>query len=148
MKATEHGLRVVDLDRLCRQKGIPLTVQRRTVLEVLRDRKDHPTADQIYKAVRERIASISRMTIYRVLDLLCGYGLIARVNRPGTAERFDANIERHHHLICRRCEKIMDLEDLRLNRLPLPRVAGFKISNYSVCFSGICAKCSVKGASR
>jgi len=129
------------LAEYCRRKGIPLTVQRRAVLEALRERRNHPTAEQLYRDVRERIPSLSRMTVYRVLSVLIRAGLVSRVNQPGAAERFEAGRERHHHLVCRRCEKIVDLEDPRLDNLPLPRVRGFRALDYSVYVSGVCGRC-------
>lgn len=117
------------------------TVQRRAILEELQGRTDHPTADRLYATVRRRLPDLSRTTVYRVLDVLVRHGSVSRIQCPGAAERYDARVERHHHAVCRRCERIVDVENARLDRLPVPRVAGFRVADYSVYFSGVCTSC-------
>lgn len=131
-----------ELEELCRQKGLPFTMQRRVILEATLQRDDHPTADQIYEAVLHEIPQVSRTTIYRVLDTLVDLGMIRRLHQTGAA-RFDGKINRHHHLVCVRCGRIVDLEDRPLDQLPLPKrkLQGFKINDFSVHFSGTCRDC-------
>ena len=131
------------LEDLCRQRGIPLTTQRHMVLEVLLQRYDHPTADEIFEVVRERSRRISRRTVYRVLDTLTELGLIRRVHHPGPTTRFDAKTHRHHHLVCIRCANILDLESPELDGIPLPqgRPLGFDVRDFSVQLMGICPEC-------
>lgn len=134
------------LERECRQRQLPLTAQRRTVLEVLLQRSDHPTADAVYEVAVERIPGISRRTVYRVLDTLVEWGIIRRVHHPGAAVRFDARTDRHHHLVCLHCHKILDFENADLDQLPLPRgkLHGFTVSDYSVQLMGVCPDCRAR----
>lgn len=136
------------LARACRDRAIPLTRQRSTVLEAIAGRKDHPTADGIYDDVRRRLPSVSRMTVYRVLDLLVDLGIIARVGHLGRAARFDPDTERHQHLACVRCDALVDWHDPGLNELDLPdcRRSGFKVADYSILFTGTCSACSQKSS--
>jgi Fur family transcriptional regulator, peroxide stress response regulator len=131
------------LEEICREKGLPVTSQRRTVLEVLLRRSDHPTADQVYEAVQAGLPQISRRTVYRVLDTLVEFDLIRRVHHPGAVARFDGMIHRHHHLVCTRCHKILDLESSALDDMPLPagKPQGFVIHDFSVQFMGVCPDC-------
>jgi len=117
-------------------------VQRRTILETLLRRHDHPTAEQIYESVKDHIPQLSRTTVYRVLDAFAELGLVRRLDHTGSA-RFDGNVRRHHHLVCTRCRRIIDLEDQRLDRLPLPHrtIEGFEVDDFSIHFSGTCADC-------
>lgn len=133
-------------EAMCRQHGLPVTVQRRTIYEFLSGRADHPTADQVYEGVKDRIPGVSRMTVYRVLDALARIGAIKRVCSPGASSRFDANIQRHHHLVCMHCDKLTDYANESLDRLPLPdvRSAGFDIDDYSIQYRGICSDCRAK----
>lgn len=135
--------RMSQLEQLCRRAGIPLTVQRRVVLETVVKRHDHPTAEQIYERVRERLPDISRTTVYRVLETLCRLGLVRRAHEMGAAARFDGNVRRHHHLICAQCNRIVDLEEDELGTVPLPggRPHGFEVHDYSVHLTGTCAAC-------
>lgn len=131
------------LAAVCRAHGLPLTVQRRTVLEALLARDDHPTADQILADVRARLPGVSRTTVYRVLDTLVGLDLAVKICHPGAGVRFDAKTGRHHHLVCLRCEKMVDLHEPALDALPLPdaRRVGFEVRTYSIHFRGLCADC-------
>ncbi len=134
---------VAEFEERCRRHGLPITVQRRTIYEFVCQRSDHPTADQICQGVRKQLPNVSRMTVYRVLDALIGIGALRKVCSPGSATRFDANIQRHHHLVCTQCDKLIDYEDESLDDLPLPRPRGkgFKVDDYSIQFRGICADC-------
>jgi len=129
--------------QMCRRQALPLTIQRRHILEVLLGRTDHPTADQVFEEVQARLPGISRTTVYRALNTLVRLGVIRMVCSPGASVRFDANLEQHHHLVCLYCGKMSDWDDPRLNRLPLPntRRAGFKIVDYTVHFRGACVDC-------
>lgn len=98
--------------------GLPLTTQRRTLLEVLSVRDDHPTVDQIFTAVSASLPEVSRATVYRSLEALCELELIRRVEHPGSSVRFDPNMDPHHHFLCTDCQALSDL--------PLEAVIGFE----------------------
>jgi Fur family peroxide stress response transcriptional regulator len=126
-----------------RRRGLPLTTQRRVILEELLGRRDHPTADQIFEVVRERLPSLSRTTVYRVLEALVEVGAARRVLHPDAVARFDPVTDRHHHLVCERCGALVDIGDEAVARIGLPDTGGmgFQITNYSINFTGTCATC-------
>ncbi len=128
---------------LCRKNRIPLTVQRRAILSALLPHKDHPTADAIYEEIRKDLPSVSRTTVYRVLETIVDLGLANKVSHPGSAVRFDPITERHHHLVCRRCDRVVDLEasSLKPAAIPAGKRQGFMIDDYSIYFRGLCAEC-------
>ncbi len=132
-----------DLEEQCRRNGLAMTVQRRVVLDALAERTDHPSADQLYDAVRGRLRGISRTTVYRVLETLVGIGVVQKISNPESKARYDANAERHHHIHCIHCQKIQDLHNpaIHLTQLPDEMEAGFTVIDYSVNFSGICPDC-------
>lgn len=132
------------LERLCHRLGTPFTIQRRIVFEAIAQRNDHPTADQVHEAARRRIPNISRMTVYRVLEWLVEIGVITKVGHPGSAVRFEPNTERHHHLVCLRCNKLLDLEGYDADDLDIPEPidAAFQVVDYSILFKGICSACA------
>jgi len=138
--------RLREFEARCRERGVPLTVQRREVLEAVLKRDDHPTADQLYDSLKERIPGLSRTTVYRVLETLVNMGVIRRLHHPGTAARFDGKIHRHHHLVCKKCGKVIDIHDATWNEVPFPEVRKeeFEIEDFSVHFTGICAECRKK----
>lgn len=137
------GRRIAAFEEVCRRHGVPLTVQRRAVLEAVLERDDHPSAEQVFAVVRTRIPGISRTTVYRVLDALVGLGVIGRAHHQGSIARFDAKTHRHHHLVCEGCRRVVDYEAPGLDGLPLPEPAaiGFEVRDYSIQFTGLCAAC-------
>ena len=144
MTMQRNSRRISELKRLCHERGIPFTLQRRITYEAILNRMDHPTADQIYNDVHTGYPDISRMTVYRVLDLLVELGFVKKVCHPGTGVRFDSNPRKHHHLVCYSCNEIIDFEDETLDALNQPSYAdslGFEIHDYSVQYQGYCSRC-------
>lgn len=82
--------------------------QRESIKNFLCGREDHPTADMVYTSIRQEFPNISLGTVYRNLSLLVELGEIRKVTTDG-ADRFDAKTVPHHHFICRRCGKVMDV---------------------------------------
>ena len=135
--------RLSELETLCRSEGVPFTVQRRVVFQAVLERDDHPTADQVLEMVKDRVPGISRTTVYRVLDTLAQMGVIRRLHHAGVSSRFDGKIHRHHHLVCKMCRKVIDLEDKKLDRTSVSHVnsEGFEIEDFSVHLIGTCSAC-------
>ena len=136
--------RVAGFEAECSKRGLAFTVQRRTVFEALSARRDHPTADQVYDAVKGRIPGLSRTTVYRVLETLVDAGFARKVHHAGGVARFDPVTHRHHHLVCEACGRLVDLDDAAVPTLRLPeaRGSGFRIKDYSVSFLGLCGACA------
>lgn len=132
-----------DLENGCRKNGFAMTVQRRVVLDALVERTDHPSADQLYEAVRGRLRGISRTTVYRVLETLVGIGVVQKISNPESKARYDANTVRHHHIHCIHCQRIDDVHapTLHLAQLPTDTGTDFTILDYSINFSGLCPDC-------
>jgi Fur family transcriptional regulator, peroxide stress response regulator len=142
----EHSFvegKISSIESLCRERGLALTVQRRMILENLASRADHPTADQIYDAVKERIRGLSRTTVYRVLETFVLLGVVTKVSNPQSKARFEADMEHHHHLICIGCKTVMDCRDMRLDGIEVPTEVGdgFVVSNFSLAITGLCGSC-------
>lgn len=136
--------RLQQFEAACRAYGISVTVQRRRIFEALCDRTDHPTPDQVYAAVRDTLPGVSRTTVYRVLETLVRVGVLAKASSPSAARRVDPRTSRHHHLVCQRCDRLVDLDEAAVpHRIRLPDVApqGFTIQGYSIYFTGLCAAC-------
>ncbi|NLE39015.1 MAG: transcriptional repressor [Pirellulaceae bacterium] len=131
---------------MCRERGLPLTIQRREILRAVLERDDHPTADQVFDAVKQRITGLSRTTVYRVLDTLVDLGVARRLHHSRTCARFDGRTSRHHHLVCRLCDRVIDFNSSNLDAMALPpsNEHGFRVEDYSVQITGVCAECDRK----
>ena len=93
-------------------------------------------------------SAVVRMGCFSADDMtrmLVEAGIARKVCHPGAAARYEMESQRHHHLVCLRCEAIVDLQDPSLDTLPLPkRKAGFHIEDYSIQFRGLCPGCALK----
>lgn len=120
-----------------------LTPQRMAILEYLEGNKNHPTAEDIYEAVRKRYPGISFATVYNTAQLLVGFGELSEVSIDRERTHFDPDTRTHHHVICKRCKKIVDVfEDYSMElKLPEAVLEDFKIEDTDVNFTGICKDC-------
>jgi Fur family peroxide stress response transcriptional regulator len=136
--------KTTEFEHVCKKHGLALTIQRRAILESLASRLDHPTADQVYEDVADKIKGVSRTTVYRVLETFVSIGLAKKISNPESKARFDADTSRHHHLTCTKCGLVLDLFDSTLNNLQVPTVIGkeFEVMDYSITFTGLCSACS------
>ena len=146
MSLTEHQQRRDQFFAAHRESRLPVTTQRLAVFEAILGRADHPTAEQLYRAVRCQLPRISRMTVHRILGAFVSLGLVAKTCHSGSAVRFDPKLHQHHHLVCLECGRIIDVEDPSLDHLPRPNVKAhhFQIQDYHVYFRGLCADCCRK----
>ena len=129
------------------------TRQRQLVLEEVRSRHDHPTAEQIFDEVHKVDEHLSRATVYRNLHLLADEGIILPIKAPG-GERFDLRTDEHAHVICVRCGKVMDVgvhEDQTLDAQATADLRPFAEGGYpwtvyshATIFQGLCPECAAK----
>ena len=124
-----------------------MTRQRAIILEELRRVDTHPTADELYDIVRQRLQRISLGTVYRNLDLLAEQGEILKIESAGSSKRFDGNISFHQHVRCQKCGRVADImppmsvPDTRHIMLP-----GFTITAARLEFDGLCGVCVPLGS--
>ncbi len=140
--------RVDQLSRGLRHAGLRLTHQRLEIVRVIAADETHPDVETVYRAVRERVPTISLDTVYRTLATLAERGLISRVLFTQGPARYDANSVRHHHFVCTRCGLIRDVKDEGLDAIqPTAEVARIgRPDAVSVQFRGVCAACQSKEA--
>jgi Fur family ferric uptake transcriptional regulator/Fur family peroxide stress response transcriptional regulator len=128
-----------------REVGLKLTPQRFAVLDFLVRSREHPTADKISAALNRRFPRASRATIYNTLNALRDAGLVHEVYMDDAVARFDANLDRHHHFVCRVCDRLEDVPVEAVGELPAPRLSsGHKVENYEIVMRGVCAACQRK----
>ena len=140
----------IDPADLLRQRGIQVTAQR---LAVLRAVSGHPhvTADAVAEAVRTEIGAISLQSVYDALGVLVAEGLIRRIQPAGSPARFEDRVgDNHHHLICRICGRLVDV-DCATGTAPCLTAAddmGYEIDEAEIAYWGRCPDCVVKARKR
>jgi Fur family peroxide stress response transcriptional regulator len=119
------------------------TNHREAILKVLINTRSHPTADDIYDEVREKIPNISKGTVYRNLKVLQEMGRVRELNLDGTKSRFEVAIASHYHFRCENCSRVLDLDvpiHTELDR-EIAKQTGLRISHHQLEFSGLCHDC-------
>jgi Fur family ferric uptake transcriptional regulator len=128
---------------LLRQRGIQVTAQRLAVLRAVSG-QPHVTADGVAEVVRAEIGAISTQSVYDALGLLVGEGLIRRIQPAGSAARFETRVgDNHHHLICRTCGRVVDV-DCAVGSAPCLAPSdgrGYEIDEAEVAYWGRCPDC-------
>lgn len=122
------------------------TRQRKLVLDAVRARCDHPSAEQIYQDVRAFEPKISRGTVYRNLSILIQNGEILHVKVP-KAERFEGHrSDLHYHLFCTGCGAVSDVPLAYCADFDTEAAAqtGYVIKRHRMVFEGLCLSCQKK----
>ena len=128
---------------LFRERGIQITAQRLAVLRAV-SAQPHVTADAVADVVRTEIGAISLQAVYDALGLLVTKGLIRRIQPSGSAARFEDRVgDNHHHLVCRDCGRVVDV-DCAVGAAPCLAASddhGFEIDEAEVAYWGRCQDC-------
>ncbi len=99
-----------ELRRALERGGSRYTRQRGEVFAYLRSTHNHPTAEDVFTAVRRRIPNISLATVYKALDALVAAGAAAKVPNPDGPARYDCRSDSHYHFRCTRTGQVRDLD--------------------------------------
>lgn len=132
-----------EMEQLLRQHGLQVTAQRLAVMNAV-STHPHATADELADDVRVVIGSISRQAVYDTLGVLVEKNLIRRIQPAGSAARYEDRVhDNHHHLICRSCGKMVDI-DCAVGEKPCLTANedhGFEIDEAEVIYWGRCPAC-------
>lgn len=129
--------------QLLKTRGIQVTAQRLAVFRAV-SAQPHITADAVADTVRAEIGAISLQSVYDALSLLVAEGLLRRIQPAGSPARFEDRIgDNHHHLICRTCGRVVDV-DCAVGSAPCLTAAedqGYEIDEAEVAYWGRCPDC-------
>jgi Fur family peroxide stress response transcriptional regulator len=129
------------LYKIIKQAHINVTPQRIEVLSFFEDTKFHPTALDVWKHLKEIFPSISKTTVYNILDTFVKLKILNVIHTDNTS-KYDFNLTPHAHFVCIKCGKIQDIE---FNDLFLKKpVLNHKINEIEIYLRGICENCSKK----
>ncbi len=121
-----------------------LTKQREVVLQVIRDVKEHLTANEVFDRAKQLLPTISFATVYNSLRFLKDAGHIGEISFGNGASRFDALTSRHDHAICTNCGKLVDMEiELPSEIVKLAtKFSKFKLESIELTLRGLCPDCN------
>ena len=131
------------LERL-RSRGWRLTPQRRVVAEVLHGENVHLSAEAVHGLAQQRLPEISLATVYNTLNELVALGEVLEVTAGEGPKRYDPKVgERHQHLVCVRCNELLDVRPHGEKRLGLSpaELRGYRLLDVELVFRGICPSC-------
>jgi Fur family peroxide stress response transcriptional regulator len=131
-----------------RGMGLKMTPQRIAILEYLEGNKNHPSADEVYKAVSKKFPTMSLATVYNTLESLKERGVLKELTMDPYKKRFDPQSEPHHHLICVDCLKIIDVHSKFRINLPEIECGGYDIIGNHIEFYGRCSNCKIRNKSQ
>lgn len=118
--------------------------KRQAILDLLKETKEHPDADSIYRKLKPVFPDLSLGTVYRNLKEMEEDGTIASVSVVDDRERFDGRTDPHTHAVCTECGKIIDLDEIALPKdflLRAGKTSKFSIAYAKLQFVGICNDC-------
>ena len=121
-------------------RGFRFTPQREHVYGVLMQKRDHPTAEEVFIRAKRDLPEISMATVYNCLTALVKCGLVRQVALERGAARFCPNMQEHCHFYCESCSRVFDIEAPPQAGIPLPK--GFEAERYDVAIHGRCPACS------
>ena len=129
-----------------KEKVLRNTQQRTIILEELRKRKDHPSADELFSIVKKRLPRISLGTVYRNLEILSNLGEIQELKLSGSLKRYDWNPNKHYHIRCVNCDRVDNAPIAPLNQIEddLYQATVFEIIGHNLEFTGLCPDCTQK----
>jgi Fur family transcriptional regulator, peroxide stress response regulator len=134
---------------LLRARGLAVTEQRLAIFAALASSRTHPSAEEIFLAVRKKLPALSLATVYKNLEALRAAGAVSDVNTLHEQGRYEAALpgtgagRPHHHLVCVSCKKVSDLDDDRFDSLRVSpnKTQGFEVRAVRVQVEGLCPQC-------
>ncbi|MEO6055161.1 MAG: transcriptional repressor [Chthoniobacterales bacterium] len=137
-----------DYEETISHNGLRLTKQRRQVFDVLLNKRDHPTATEVFIRVKGQLPSISLATVYNCLETLVDCGLVKQVNVDREPTRYCPNLEDHGHFVCESCGHVTDIELIAPKPEPQDSIyelpQGSVVTSQEVTVRGLCPNCSNK----
>ncbi|MGA2820640.1 MAG: transcriptional repressor [Anaerolineales bacterium] len=132
-----------DYPSLFHEQGFRVTPQRQLILDAVCEGNGHTTPEEIFQRVHHKAPSIHRATIYRTLDFLCDLRLVAATRiRRHTYYEIAGQVP-HHHLACRKCNRVLPLDDRTVQRwfAQIKEKKHFQVDVDHLTLSGLCPAC-------
>ncbi len=131
-----------ELTSMFRSNGLKITAQRQLLFRLLHRTTEHPSAEVLHALASAEMPGISLRTVYQTLSDLVEMGELHQIHLDNGPARFDPNVTEHHHLVCDRCEDVIDVYASGTDQLHLDSLQGFQVSSTEIVFRGVCAMCA------
>ncbi len=127
-----------------RGKGYKVTPQRIAICRIVLNSRSHPSAQQVYDEVKKLHPTVSLATVYKTLEVLRNLDLVQEINFSRGQARFDSYLTPHINLVCLKCGKIADVDDVTVKEMTtrVAAAAKFKLVGQRMDVYGFCQKCS------
>jgi Fe2+ or Zn2+ uptake regulation protein len=136
-----NRLSVEIVEEMARRQGLKMTPQRRAIIRFLQTAKNHPTPDEILRAVNSEFPMASRATVYNTINWLKKNGMLKEIFEAGQV-RLDPNCNQHHHFVCNKCGKVEDVDFDLIPSLNICTLANSnQIESFELILRGLCQKC-------
>ena len=142
MSKLENSYNPTEVSAELKAAGLQVTAQRLAVYRAVQT-SPHAIADEICQSVRSELGVISRQAVYDALNVMSDHGLIRRIQPAGSAARYEHRVDNHHHLVCRECGNLIDI-DCAIGKAPClvaENDHGYQIDEAEVIYWGVCPDC-------
>ena len=142
MSKSENSYNPTEVSAELKAAGLQVTAQRLAVYRAVQT-SPHAIADEICQSVRSELGVISRQAVYDALNVMSDHGLIRRIQPAGSAARYEHRVDNHHHLVCRECGNLIDI-DCAIGKAPClvaENDHGYQIDEAEVIYWGVCPDC-------
>lgn len=143
MSAKKRAQRQEALRQQLHERGAQLTPQRAAVYDYLNVVEHHPTAEEVFLAVKPKLPRISLATVYKNLEALVQCGAVSKLTYGDASARYDIRTDHHYHTHCLECGKIWDVDAREGSNLleHIKPQAGFEVKDYRLELLGCCREC-------
>jgi Fe2+ or Zn2+ uptake regulation protein len=125
-----------------RQQGLKVTPQRQLLFRLLHGHEGHPTAEGLFATASDQMQGISLRTVYQTLNDLVSMGELRVLHFTAGSNRFDPNLDHHHHAECIACGALRDIHVPHAHALEVHGLEGFHPHHTSIVVNGLCTPCA------
>nr|WP_018658757.1 Fur family transcriptional regulator [Allofustis seminis] len=139
----ENKKKIEEYIQILRDNKIRVTDQRVAILNYMIEKESHPTAREIYEALKDDYPSMSVATIYNNLEIFVALGFVLDLHYGAESARFDLTDCMHYHAICEKCGRIVDFNYPKLNQVEhdVAELTGFEVRSHRLEIFGVCPAC-------
>lgn len=130
---------------LCKEKNISPSYTRMRVYDYLSKHKTHPTVDEIYKELKNELPTLSKTSVYNILNLFIEKEIVTSINVGSKESRYELLLQKHSHFKCMTCGEVFDIPYVKPIWEQL-ELSGFSVETEEVLLKGLCKKCNTLNA--